>query len=338
MMVTAAACVLTKHGAKKPPFCTRTTSFRWAQLHVGSVQLDVLEALKLRKSSAKPSWPPSTTFRPNCISFCAPILSEWQQQLSCPGQKAGGSLAHLPPRLTTPLHSYPISYLILSVLSSPYRSNLLSVSSTHWELGLLPPNRYPALLSDFKLSSTFNHASIHSFNKYWGPSYKHLAKCLKCRMEKTELMPAHQELTVYGSREDDPKVIYMSTIYGYTYEYILYSMVINFHYLASYKYQLNLIVICILTLFTTSFVLQLFIFVVWFHPYEILEHAKLVNQYQKSACLEGYGGNLLERGTKKLSGIMEMFCILFQLYLSVKTHLMKHLRFCILFMLIIPLL
>ena len=75
-------------------------------------------------------------------------------------------------------------------------------------------------------------------------------------------MPAHQELTVYGSREDDPKVIYMSTIYGYTYEYILYSMVINFHYLASYKYQLNLIVICILTLFTTSFVLQLFIFVV----------------------------------------------------------------------------
>lgn len=140
------------------------------------------------------------------------------------------------PPLTTPLHSYPISYLILSVPSSPYLSNLLSVSSIHWELGLLPPNRYPALLSDFKLSSTFNHACIHSFNKYWGPSYKHLAKCLKCRMEKTELMPAHQELTVYSSREDDPKVIYMSTIYGYTYEYILYSMVINLHYLASYKY------------------------------------------------------------------------------------------------------
>lgn len=55
-------------------------------------------------------------------------------------------------------------------------------------------------------------------------------------MEKTELMPAHQELTVYSSREDDPKVIYMSTIYGYTYEYILYSLVINLHYLASYKY------------------------------------------------------------------------------------------------------
>lgn len=130
VMVTAAACVLTKQGAKKPPFCTRTTSFRWIQLHVGSVHLDVLEALKLSKSCAKPSWPPSTTLPPNCISFCVPIFSERQQQLSCPGQKAGGSLAHRPP-LTTPLHSYPISYLILSVLSSPYLSNLLSVSSTH---------------------------------------------------------------------------------------------------------------------------------------------------------------------------------------------------------------
>lgn len=129
VMVTAAACVLTKHGVKKPPFCTRTTSFRWIQLHVGSVHLDVLEALKLSKSCARPSWPPSATFPPNCISFCVPILSEWQQQLSCPGQKAGGSLAHRPP----PYHPPPqlSSYLILSVLSSPYLSNLLSVSSTH---------------------------------------------------------------------------------------------------------------------------------------------------------------------------------------------------------------
>ena len=91
-----------------------------------------------------------------------------------------------------------ISHLILSVLSAPYLSTLLSVSFAHWELGLLPLNRYSALLSDFNPSSTFNHACIHPFSAYWGPSYKHLAKCLKCRMEKTGPMPAFQELTVYS--------------------------------------------------------------------------------------------------------------------------------------------
>ena len=35
-------------------------------------------------------------------------------------------------------------------------------------------------------------------------------------------------------------MIYVSAIYSQTYEYIFHSMVVNLHYLTSYKYQLNL--------------------------------------------------------------------------------------------------
>lgn len=170
----------------------------------------------LSTSSPKPSWPPPRTACP-----VLPVSVTGSYSLAAQARKLGGSLAHLPPLALAPSW-YPISHLILSVLSTSSLSDLLSVSSAHWELGLLPPNWYPALWPDFNPTYTFNYVSICSFNRYWAPSNKHLAKCWKPRM-KTEIMLALQELTVCTSREDHRKGVIKCDlyVYNYIYEHIL---------------------------------------------------------------------------------------------------------------------
>lgn len=183
--------------------------------------------VQVQKQAGLPQPPPRQTVFPPVLPFSGSGSSNPATQ----ARKLGGSFAHLPPPTSTSdvLQPAPSSCLFCLL----FLSQICFLRTTCLPIGTWSscPTNSP---------STFSHASISSLNKYRAPSNKHPAKCRKCRRKKIETRPALQELTVYSSREDYQKVIYVWITYNYTYKYMSYRMVTNLHFLTSYKYQLSL--------------------------------------------------------------------------------------------------